>query len=298
MTLYWYKFEFAVFLLSVGNTQGIGIEMSLIARRDEKSVGLYGPDNEITEIGAISGRHDGPESPVSHLEDGTKAAITIGLILGVLALAAAGCMGVRHLRRRRRNRRAATDFHKMPPFGPSASNGGPPGDTHHPRPLTPRSTRPWFDLGVGSTELPAEETRGVGGQGRVGGWAVRKGKALAPVYRAVAPPGALPPPADGRMPASEAELAAAEESATYEVPGARGTWVLPVELPAAVLGPGESGMVSGGRVPTKGTSLRTVRTQGSPTPTWRTSLPDRGMEELVSPCSTYDEKYLFNVNKL
>lgn len=253
MTLYVYHSKVAAFLFSVRNAQGMSIKQTLIARQD----------------GTTGAESNDPTPLPSSLDDGTKGGIVIGLIVGVLFLAAAVFMVARHFCRRRQYRKTARDAQRNS-HSVSEGNGGPLEDTDRSRLLIPSPDRPRFDHGAASTELPDEETRGSEVQERVGSWMVRQGEASPPVYRPVPLAGPLSPPVAGHRPESEAELVGAEGNATYEVSDVKGTRFIPVELPAAVLGPEEHGMISEGSVLKRSTSVWTERRWESSTQTWMT----------------------------
>lgn len=165
-------------------------------------------DNATSSSGASS-------SSGADLDQGTKAGIAIGVVLGVCFLAGAIFMITRRwLRNRRANGLSPHDPNN--PHLLVANNVPLPGDDRGPGSEEKRSMittssagggayRPWFDTGMGSTELEAGSGGGHG-QAKLSGpsvWAQDKTE--------------LPTP--GR-------------DATLELPGAERTRLEPVELPA------------------------------------------------------------------
>lgn len=215
-----------------------------------------------------------------HLDQGVKAGIAIGVIVGVFFIAGAIFMiGRRCLRNRRAKRLAAQNSNNphlvvagnMPP--PGGAGDGAPGYVAEEKRSTMTTTsedgggRPWFDTGAGSTELEA------GGGRRVFGppmWVTEK-----------------------------AELPTPRRDRTAELPDAVGTRFEPVELPALVpLMPedrdegdvadrlGMAGMWRSGSQRTwTGTmsSLQSGTLVSSPTGTTST---EEGHQVMISPCST------------
>lgn len=145
------------------------------------------------------------------LDQGVKAGIAIGVIVGVFFIAGVIFMIVRRWLRNRRTNKLSPDDPNNPHLAarnvlPSGGGGGTGSEKRSV--ITTSSAdgganRPWFDTGMGSTELEA----GRGGPPTLGpsSWAHEKAE--------------LPTPRRGMTP---------------ELPDARGTWFEPVELPAAM----------------------------------------------------------------
>lgn len=210
-----------------------------------------------------------------HLDQGVKAGIAIGVIVGVFFIAGAIFMIFRRWLRNRRAKRLGP----QDPNNPAMRNipppaGGAAGYSAEDKRSTITTisgdggTRPWFDTGVGSTELEARDRRGK-----------------------------LGPPS---WVEEKAELPTPRRDRTVELPDAVGTRFEPVELPAAM--PlmrddrnqgdvadrlGMAGVRRSGSQNTWTTGTMSSFKSGTlvPSPTGTTGT-DEGNQGVISPCST------------
>lgn len=257
------------------------------------------------------GSTSGGSEPESDLDGGSKGGIVLGVVLAVLFLGAATFTLVRFFRRRRqlrhRNSRTARDPGNPHPI--SARNVGPTsgrGDSEQSSlATTAASSRPWFDVGVGSAELSAE-TRETAGAGFTGRWVTRNPELAAPTH--TVPSAGQPSPAtNGHQFSSRptnTELTMMG-TAIHEMPDARGSRLSPAELPGSAPEEGRESISGREEGLVRNVSLRMDPTWDSSTNTWMstspsadTSMPEQGLEELVSPCSPCESHIPWREDKL